>query len=138
MKWCRGHFINHRALTRAVAVRRQLVRYLQRSAAVSRGPPPPQAQRRHRGCHSARTAYPQRRVRLRDIPGMRRHARFNVPLVSCGRDQAVVRRCLVAGYFAQAARLHVDGASYRTVRDAVVTQTSRAARRGGSPRPPRD
>jgi len=30
IKWCRNRFINYRALTRAVAVRRQLVRYLQR------------------------------------------------------------------------------------------------------------
>jgi len=46
-------------------------------------------------------------------------ASFNVPMVSCGRDHTAIRRCFVSGYFAHAARLHIDGASYRTVRDAV-------------------
>ena len=32
IKWCRIHYINYRAVSRAVSVRRQLVRYLQRYA----------------------------------------------------------------------------------------------------------
>ena len=42
-----------------------------------------------------------------------------MPLVSCGLNHTAVRRCFVSGYFAQAARLNIDGASYRTVRDAI-------------------
>ena len=41
-------------------------------------------------------------------------------MVSCGLNHTAIRRCFLAGYFAQAARLHMDGASYRTVRDSVV------------------
>ncbi|KAJ3053474.1 hypothetical protein HK097_004188 [Rhizophlyctis rosea] len=45
--------------------------------------------------------------------------RFGVGLVSCGEDSVQLRKCIVSGYFSQAARLQMDG-SYRTVRDGEV------------------
>ena len=41
--------------------------------------------------------------------------RFNLPLKSCKQDVDMVRRCIVRGFFANAAKLHVDG-KYRTIR----------------------
>ncbi|TPX31549.1 hypothetical protein SmJEL517_g05164 [Synchytrium microbalum] len=41
------------------------------------------------------------------------------PTLSCQGDTVMLRKCLVSGYFSQAARLHVDG-TFRTVRDDVV------------------
>ena len=42
--------------------------------------------------------------------------RFGVPLLSCNGDVDSVLRCITAGYFANAARLGLDG-KYRTLRD---------------------
>ncbi|TPX44185.1 hypothetical protein SeMB42_g03260 [Synchytrium endobioticum] len=41
------------------------------------------------------------------------------PTLSCNGDTVVLRKCLVSGYFSQAAKLNVDG-TYRTVRDPDV------------------
>ena len=45
--------------------------------------------------------------------------RFGVPLVSCDGDSDAILRCIVSGYFANAARLGLDG-HYRTIRDGQV------------------
>lgn len=45
--------------------------------------------------------------------------RFKVPLISCDGDVDAILRCLVSGYFANAARLGLDG-TYRTIRDNQV------------------
>eukprot|EP00040_Diaphanoeca_grandis_P016307 m.84087 g.84087 ORF g.84087 m.84087 type:complete len:711 (-) comp25707_c0_seq2:27-2159(-) len=45
--------------------------------------------------------------------------RFKIPLVSCEGDVDAILRCIVAGYFANAARLGLDG-QYRTIRDQQV------------------
>ncbi|CAG8532054.1 4999_t:CDS:10 [Paraglomus brasilianum] len=42
--------------------------------------------------------------------------RFNIPLESCGNDTVKIRKCLVSGYFANAAKMMPDG-SFRTIRD---------------------
>jgi ATP-dependent RNA helicase DDX35 len=42
--------------------------------------------------------------------------RFSVPLISCDGDEDAILRCITAGYFANAARLGLDG-KYRTLRD---------------------
>ncbi|KAI9362530.1 putative Pre-mRNA splicing factor [Zopfochytrium polystomum] len=42
--------------------------------------------------------------------------RFNVPLVSCRGDTVAIRRCILTGFFAQAAKLQYDG-TYRTIRE---------------------
>lgn len=44
--------------------------------------------------------------------------KFQIPMKSCGEDMTVVRKCLVGGYFANAARAKADG-SYVSVRDNV-------------------
>ncbi len=67
--WCNDHYVNYRALKRAVDIRRQLRRYL---------------------------------------------VRFGIPLAST-EDPKVIRRCIVTGYFANAAQLQPNG-TYRTVR----------------------
>jgi len=69
-KWCRDHYLNFKALTRAVSVRAQLFRYL-----------------------------------ARFFPDLERR--------SCdGATETTIRKCLVKGYFAHAARMRVDG-TYR-------------------------
>eukprot|EP00039_Didymoeca_costata_P018048 m.331944 g.331944 ORF g.331944 m.331944 type:complete len:709 (-) comp16824_c0_seq1:2032-4158(-) len=47
--------------------------------------------------------------------------RFKVPLVSCDGDEDAIMRCIVSGYFANAARLGLDG-KYRTIRDDQTLQ----------------
>lgn len=42
--------------------------------------------------------------------------KFNVPLVSCGEDVDSLRKCITAGFFANAAKFHYTG-TYKTVRD---------------------
>ncbi|CAB4406529.1 unnamed protein product [Rhizophagus irregularis] len=44
--------------------------------------------------------------------------RFDVPIESCGNDTVKIRKCLVSGYFAHAAKMQSDG-SFRSVRDNV-------------------
>ncbi|CAG8652276.1 2731_t:CDS:10, partial [Ambispora leptoticha] len=44
--------------------------------------------------------------------------RFDVPLESCGNDTVKIRKCLVSGYFANAAKMMPDG-TFRTIRDNV-------------------
>ncbi|XP_076470144.1 putative ATP-dependent RNA helicase DHX35 isoform X2 [Babylonia areolata] len=70
-RWCSDHFLNYKGLTRAVEIREQLKKLLQR---------------------------------------------YKVPLVSCEDEVDKLRRCLTAGFFANAARLQASG-SYCTVRD---------------------
>lgn len=45
--------------------------------------------------------------------------RFDIPIQSCGSDHSVIRRCLVSGYFKNAAKVEADG-SYRSVREGAV------------------
>ncbi|KAF0443358.1 P-loop containing nucleoside triphosphate hydrolase protein [Gigaspora margarita] len=45
--------------------------------------------------------------------------RFEVPIESCGNDTVKIRKCLISGYFSQAAKMMPDG-SFRTVRDNVI------------------
>ncbi|KAI8339434.1 P-loop containing nucleoside triphosphate hydrolase protein [Chlamydoabsidia padenii] len=87
-KWCHDRLLNFKALSRAIRIRQQLVRYLKR---------------------------------------------FKIPLVSAmdgtrldqdrQREQASerIRKCLVSGYFSQAARAEPDGSGrFRTIRDGVL------------------
>jgi ATP-dependent RNA helicase DDX35 len=71
--WCQQNYISHRALSRAVEIRKQLYKYLRK---------------------------------------------FDHAVLSSD-DSAVIRKALVAGFFANAAQLSADG-SYRTVRDDKV------------------
>ena len=53
--------------------------------------------------------------------------RFNIPLESCGNDTVKIRKCLVSGYFANAAKMMPDG-SFRTIRDNAVRSSSLSLR----------
>ncbi|GAO49035.1 helicase associated domain-containing protein [Saitoella complicata NRRL Y-17804] len=72
VKWCHQHFLNHKALIKAVSIRAQLRRYMER---------------------------------------------FNIPIRSASPETAVhdIRRCLVSGYFAHAARMQPDG-TYKMIK----------------------
>jgi hypothetical protein len=53
-----------------------------------------------------------------------KHAqRFDIPIQSCGEDHAQIRRCLVSGYFKNAARVQDDG-TYRSIREGAVRRCS--------------
>lgn len=73
-KWCHTHRLNFKALSRAVSIRQQLGKYLQR---------------------------------------------FSIPLKSCEGDTVAIRRCLVSGYFKNAAKVQPDG-SYTLLRENTV------------------
>lgn len=73
-KWCHSHRLNFRALSRAVSIRQQLVKYLQR---------------------------------------------FQIPIKGCDGDDVAIRRCLVSGYFKNAAKFSADG-TYRLLRENAV------------------
>lgn len=71
-KWAHSHRLNFKALSRALSIRQQLSRYLQR---------------------------------------------FGIPTnTSCGGDHSAIRRCLVSGYFKNAAKFGADG-TYRLLRE---------------------
>ncbi|KAI4884892.1 hypothetical protein NFI96_013074 [Prochilodus magdalenae] len=70
-QWCQERFLNYKGLVRAMTVREQLRRLLNK---------------------------------------------FKVPRTSSEGDPDVILRCIVSGFFANAARLHHSG-SYRTLRD---------------------
>lgn len=74
-QWCGNHRINHKALSRAVSIRKQLKKFLER---------------------------------------------FGIPVVSCEGDAKRLRRCLVTGYFKNAARMMPDG-TYRSARENAVS-----------------
>ncbi|GHJ87867.1 hypothetical protein NliqN6_4269 [Naganishia liquefaciens] len=73
-KWCGTHRLNYKALLRAVSIRQQLKKYLDR---------------------------------------------FGIKTVSCQGDSTRLRRCLVTGYFKNAARMMPDG-TYRSVRENAL------------------
>lgn len=45
--------------------------------------------------------------------------RFNIPLKSCDGNDTAIRRCLVSGYFKNAAKFQPDG-TYRLLRENAV------------------
>lgn len=73
-KWCHSHRLNFKALSRAISIRSQLKKYLQR---------------------------------------------FEIPIKSCGSDHSQIRKCLVSGYFKNAAKAQADG-SYLSLRENAV------------------
>uniref|UniRef100_A0A3B4YXC3 RNA helicase n=1 Tax=Seriola lalandi dorsalis TaxID=1841481 RepID=A0A3B4YXC3_SERLL len=77
-QWCQEHFLNYKGLLRAVTVREQLRRLMNK---------------------------------------------FKVPRTSSEGDPDVILKCIVSGFFANAARIHHSG-SYRVVFNEVV-QTSK-------------
>lgn len=74
-KWCHSHRLNFKALSRAVSIRQQLLKYMQR---------------------------------------------FKIPIESCNDNDQAIRRCLVSGYFKNAAKFSPDG-TYRLLRENAVS-----------------
>jgi ATP-dependent RNA helicase DDX35 len=73
--WCGNHRLNHKALSRAMSIRKQLKKYLER---------------------------------------------FGIPSISCEGDAMRLRKCLVTGYFKNAARMLPDG-TYKSAREGAVS-----------------
>ncbi|WVQ78187.1 hypothetical protein IAT38_000270 [Cryptococcus sp. DSM 104549] len=73
-QWCGNHRLNFKALSRAMSIRKQLKKYLER---------------------------------------------FRIPVVSCEGDAVRLRKCLVSGYFKNAARMMPDG-TFRSAREGAT------------------
>ncbi len=73
-RWCASHRLNFKALSRAVSIRGQLLKYMKR---------------------------------------------FQLPLISCEGDHQRLRKCLVTGFFRNAAKLQPDG-TYRSAREQAI------------------
>eukprot|EP00953_Heterococcus_sp_UTEX-ZZ885_P040157 20540-Heterococcus_DN1.PRE.4 len=99
--WCREFCLDARSMARAKEVRAQLERYVKRyapSAATA-------AAAAAAAAAGDSTAKPVSKCTVNGLP-------------SAGGDVAAIRRCLVAGFFSNAAKLCPDG-HYRTVRDSI-------------------
>lgn len=83
-KWCRDNHLNHKSLARAVSIRAQLRRYLERLG-----------------------------ISVEDVVP-NRHGKADT-----SETATAVIKCLVSGYFSQAARMQPDG-SFRSVSGGVV------------------
>ncbi|KAG2768360.1 hypothetical protein JG687_00006051 [Phytophthora cactorum] len=94
--WCDAYLLSHRALLRATEIRRHLKRYVTRFKSLEKS-----------------TASPSEEdyVRLGS----------NGDEAEDKARSATIRKCLVSGYFANAAKLHADGV-YRTLRDQRPVQ----------------
>jgi ATP-dependent RNA helicase DDX35 len=86
-KWCRNNYLNHKSMLRAVSVRTQLQRYLERFGLDVDKP-------------------------TSSLGTVQKHAD--------GGDKArQIRRCLTAGYFAQAAKMQPDG-TFKSVGGGLI------------------
>ncbi|GMG17853.1 unnamed protein product [Phytophthora fragariaefolia] len=91
--WCDEYLLSHRALLRATEIRRHLKRYVTRFKSL----------------------------------GNVKDGEEDYLMLDSGNDEedkarsAAIRKCLVSGYFANAAKLHADGV-YRTLRDQRPVQ----------------
>jgi ATP-dependent RNA helicase DDX35 len=95
-RWCQQHHLNFKSMSRAVSIRNQLRRYLERF-----------------GIEVTETL--AAKDRERGMP-LRVGGAASLPEKDKGE---MVRRCLTMGYFAQAARMQPDG-TFRTVNGAVM------------------
>jgi HrpA-like RNA helicase len=60
--------------------------------------------------------------------------RYGVKIVSCKSDVDALRRCITAGFFANAAKLSADG-TYRTVREGQAVEIHPSSVLYGEDRP---
>jgi ATP-dependent RNA helicase DDX35 len=105
--WCREYCLDARSMARAKEVRAQLERYVKRyapSAAAATTAAAAAAAATATAGDTASVA-PVTKCTVNGLP-------------SAGGDVAAIRRCLVAGFFSNAAKLCPDG-QYRTVRDSI-------------------
>ncbi|KAG0199633.1 hypothetical protein BGX28_007113 [Mortierella sp. GBA30] len=95
-RWCANHLINFKAMSRALSIRTHLERYLVRTLGLA-GPG------QLKSCTSAHQGGPQ-------------------------DDQysptVLIRKCLVSGYFAQAAKIAPDGTHWISVRESSAMDTA--------------
>ncbi|RLN48273.1 hypothetical protein BBJ28_00000801 [Nothophytophthora sp. Chile5] len=94
--WCDEYMLSFRALSRALEIRRHLKRYVTRFQTLSG----------------------------RSLTGDGEDLQLRLDSSDGGEDKArsiAIRKCLVSGYFANAAKLHADG-TYRTLRDQRPVQ----------------
>jgi ATP-dependent RNA helicase DDX35 len=104
--WCREFCLDARSMARAKEVRAQLERYVKRYApSVTTAAATAAAAAAAGDTTSTTTAAPVSKCTVNGLP-------------SAGGDVAAIRRCLVAGFFSNAAKLCPDG-QYRTVRDSI-------------------
>lgn len=94
-KWCQQHFLNYKSLTRAVSIRNQLKRYLERFG-----------------------------IDVSESLGKSSGASSEPPILRAGGasprpKEESIRRCLTSGYFAHAASMAPDG-TFRTVDGGTV------------------
>jgi len=90
-KWCQQHYLNFKSMTRAVSIRNQLRRYLERFGIDVSESLTSSSSSQHSGV-----------LKVGGIPMEER-----------------IRRCLTSGYFAHAARMQADG-TFRTVDGGTV------------------
>ena len=93
-KWCRDNFLNYKSMTRAVSIRAQLKRYLERFGIDV-----------------------EESLALRDRD---RQGHSSQPSTVNQADKSVqIRRCLTTGFFAHAARMQPDG-TFKTVSGGTI------------------
>ncbi|KAF9291968.1 hypothetical protein BGZ68_001054 [Mortierella alpina] len=96
-RWCANHLINFKAMSRALSIRSNLERYLVHTLNLA-GPSD------LKSC----TIMPDRTTQ-RDPPS----------------STDAIRRCLVSGYFSQAARIAPDGTHWISLRETSAIETAR-------------
>jgi len=105
-------------------------------AAIEAGPGGADAAASWCGEHMLRARALRRATEIRrQLAGhLARYATEDEPIASCGEDPVALLRCVVAGFFCNAVRLHHDGV-YRTVRDGrpVAIHPSSVLSRFGRP-----
>jgi ATP-dependent RNA helicase DDX35 len=74
-KWSRSHFLNHKALQRAVVVKKFLLKYMKK---------------------------------------------FKLDMHTCEIDSVMIRKAIVSGFFAHAAKAQPDG-SYKSIKEGTVS-----------------
>jgi ATP-dependent RNA helicase DDX35 len=90
VKWCQQHYLNFKSMTRAVSIRNQLRRYLERFG-----------------------------IDVSESLGSNSLSGNEVMKVGGRPKEESIRRCLTSGYFAHAARMMPDG-TFRTVDGGTV------------------
>lgn len=114
--WCTANMLNHRALVRAAEIRRQLRGYLSlfqppgtlREWADSGVGAAPTCSSPPAACSATPSPSPPFPTLLPPRTGTKP--------ASCEEDHDALRRCLVTGFFSNAARLLPNG-NYRTIKD---------------------
>ncbi|KAF9978779.1 hypothetical protein BGZ73_000426 [Actinomortierella ambigua] len=112
-KWCHSHHLNFKTMSRALAIRAQLERYLMRVFKLES----PQGL----------TSVMQSTGLAARWPKERTNKTFTMDRVEKEAVTAI-QKCLVSGYFAQAARISADGTHWVSVREASSASSSSSTR----------